>query len=67
MLTDWWCDKCHASGVVRHRRDIDLFEMNGRITAAHEDSQEAYRENCRYDPMKVHVHIRKAQSAAKES
>lgn len=58
MWTDWWCKRCHASGVIQSKGEAGVWEVNQQLQEAHDRTREAARERCTYSIHTVRVHLR---------
>lgn len=63
----WWCEQCHASGVVTHSRSVGAWEVAEAIAAAHDGSAIRKLLNCQAPSSLLRVQLVQRSSRASRS
>lgn len=53
--TKWWCEKCHASGVIEHDGRDSVYDVLHLLTHVHENHRLAQLESCEFETRRVRV------------
>lgn len=53
--TIWWCERCHASGVLDAMSQASVYEAFERLTAAHNEHELARLHGCPFQTASVRV------------
>lgn len=55
MKTIWWCERCHASGIVTYAPSVGAWEVTETIAAHHAVTQIAKLSRCTSSSEKLRV------------